>query len=215
MLHCNVIRISVVCLALLSSALTGCSTTIATSSNPNQGGITVHLGNGAVIWPFNPTQIGWSIENGYNTGPDHFHYEQYSFDFQRAGGTTGQTVLSPVNGTSVAFGPAYPGDGSSGQCVSISISGHSGYHMMVCHLVHPTVGSVTFGSRLGTVSGGSHGDHIHITLYCLDPSKADTIANSSLRKGIPFSDPWTIAGCDYPSNGSANQWQGSSVPCIP
>jgi hypothetical protein len=129
------------------------------------------LGNGATGWPFGARRGAWTIENGYNTGPDHgttgHEYELYSFDFQRSGGTTGQAIVSPVTGDAIDIGSAYPGDFSPGRCARISIDGYADHYMMVCHIAE-TVKSM-HGTRgvdmLGNVSGGPNGDHIHITLY--------------------------------------------------
>jgi hypothetical protein len=174
---------------------------------------TTSASNSVLGWPFDTSSGSWTIENGYNTGPDHTGYELDSFDFQHSGGTMGQTVLSPAARTSVDFGPAYPYDGSSGECVSISINGQSGYHLMVCHLTDPQTGAVTQGQTLGTVHGGTYGDHIHITLYYLDPSVPDVKANASQRHAQDFSGAWSIAGCPYPASGKADEWAGTAVPC--
>lgn len=179
-------------------------------------------GNGVLGWPFDTTQGRWNIENGYNWGPalggDHSGYELYSFDFQRSdGATTGQQVLSPVTGESIDFGSAAPGDFSSGHCARLAIVGtaYAGYYVMVCHLNSVKTGHITKGDVLGTVSGGPNGNHIHMTLYFLKSGTADIAANASHRQAIPFSVPWTIAGCDYPwsTDGRTNQWAKTPVPC--
>jgi len=176
------------------------------------------LGNGVIGWPFDTKHGQWTIENGYNTPPDHFGSELYSFDFQRSDKpTAGQEVLSPVTGTSVDFGPAYPFNGTTGSCVSIGIGGsaNAGYHLLVCHLDldHPVFGAITRGAHLGFINAVAN--HLHITLYYLDPGISDTRANDTKRKPIPFSDPWTIGGCNYPANASANQWANGPAPCGP
>lgn len=197
---------------------------------PSQG--TGQAGQARIGWPFDTSTGHWVIENGYNWntsngGLDHgcsttgqTCYEQYSFDFRLAGtsgSTIGATILSPASGALVEFGSAAPGDGTSGYCASISITGYSGYHVLVCHLqTRVQDRAVARGDIIGQVAGGKYGDHIHMTLYYLDPTAGgDTSANAPNRKATPFTDPWTIAGCSYPSNGSADQWGNPStaVPC--
>lgn len=165
-------------------------------------------------WPFDVHAGSWAIENGYNTDPDHHGYELDSFDLQRQDTTTtGQSVLSPATGDVIDIGSAFPGDYTSGHCARVSVTGYAGYYVMVCHLVSVTAGQVNRGDPIGTVAGGPNGNHIHITLYYLPPGTLDTTAYAADRMAVPFSAPWTIAGCSFPATGAANEWAGAAVPC--
>ncbi len=214
--------------ALLISALCvgGCTPALHGASSTTSA----QLGNGVLAWPFDTHSGAWVIENGYNWnasngGLDHgcssygqTCYEQDSFDFQISGpqgSTIGAQVLSPVAGSLVDFQSAVPGDGSSGYCVSIGVNSHPGYHVLICHLQREVSDrTVTRGDVIGQVAGGKYGDHIHMTLYYLNPSDGnDTVANASKRKAVPFTVPWTIAGCMYTPSGKTNEWAGTAVPC--
>jgi|GEM_PF-3951210 len=218
----NVACFVVVTLTFLAASLGGCSG----GSSGSSGGSTQHNDNGVLVWPFDTAQGAWVIENGYNWntsngGLDHgcsnlyeSCYELYSFDFQRrgpTGSTEGQSVLSPASGNVLDVSEAVNG---AGRCVRISIDGHDRYYILICHVDNPLTGHRDKGQPLGTVNARTdYGDHIHMTLYSLPPNTDDTVANASKRQAIAFTDPWTIGGCNYPSDGSVNQRHGDPVPC--
>lgn len=220
------------CIAILAIGVSLLGTLAACSpALPGVSGSTsAQVGNGALGWPFDAHAGSWVIENGYNWnssngGLDHgcssygqTCYEQDSFDFQirgPQGSTVGAQVLSPVSGSLVDFKSAVPGDGSSGYCVSIGVKGYPGYHVLICHLRNEVSDrTVTRGDVIGQVAGGDYGDHIHMTLYYLNPSDGnDTVPNASKRKAVPFTIPWAIGGCMYTPSGKVNEWAGTAVPC--
>lgn len=224
--HALAIPIMLLVSLVVSLASAGCGGPTLPGSGGSSGGASSPTGNGLLGWPFDPTQGSWIIENGYNWntangGLDHgcstlyeSCYELDSFDFQRrgpAGSTAGQTILSPATGTVLDVSSAVNG---AGRCVRIALDGHDGYYVLICHVDTPLTGHREKGQPLGTVNARTdYGDHIHMTLYYLTPGTADTVPNASKRQAVPFSEPWTIAGCSYPADGSANQWHGGSVPC--
>lgn len=174
----------------------------------------------------------WTVMQGYNTTPteggSHYncdpatlkdmpthtescsaHYQyKYSMDLVRADGTTsGQTVLSPVNGTIRWIDPAYGG---------MSIDLGDGYAFAYFHTILASglaAGQrITQGQYLGTVAppgGGGNGGtpHIHVTIW------TTTDGGNWSRTAVPFTDAQSLDGYDFPALSSTthNQYRGRTL----
>ncbi|MGH2531828.1 MAG: M23 family metallopeptidase [Thermomicrobiales bacterium] len=163
----------------------------------------------------------WYISQGYNTsaaqGGSHYNcgdaasgsqscsqYWQYkySLDFARpGGGTAGQTVLSPVNGTIRWIDLAYGG-------MSINLGDNYAVAFFHADLAPGLAAGQTVrqGQYLGTVAGpggGGNGGwpHIHFTIW------STTDGGNWSRIAVPFTDEHSLEGVDFPASGDSNRNQ--------
>ncbi len=174
----------------------------------------------------------WTVMQGYNTTPteggSHYNCDpatltdapthtescsayyqyRYSMDLVRAdGNTSGQTVLSPVDGTIRWIDPAYGG---------MSIDLGDGYAFAYFHTVVASglaAGqTIHQGQYMGTVAppgGGGNGGtpHIHVTIW------QTTDGGNWSRTAIPFTDDHMLDGYDFPALASSthNQYRGRTL----
>lgn len=174
----------------------------------------------------------WYISQGYNTSPkegwSHYNCDtatakdaisqsttcsagwqyKYSFDLRRSdGNTTGQPVLSPVNGTIRWIDNAYGG-------MSIDLGDGHAIAFFHANLASGLAGgqAVRVGQHLGTVAAaGAAGNggtpHIHIGLW------KTTDGGNWSRISVPFTDEQRLDGYDFPalSESTRNQHWNKTV----
>ncbi|MDQ3043953.1 MAG: M23 family metallopeptidase, partial [Chloroflexota bacterium] len=174
----------------------------------------------------------WTVGQGYNTSPrdngTHYncdpvtlkdqpsqstscraHYQyKWSMDLARAdGNTSGQTVLSPVNGTIRWTDPAFGG-------LSIDLGDGYAYALFHASLASGLAAGqpVRMGQTLGSVAppgGGGNGGwpHLHVTLW------QTTDGGNWSRNAVPFTGAMAMDGYDFPSLGetSRNQYWGRQI----
>lgn len=178
-----------------------------------------------VKWPF-PSGAAWYISQGYNTSPvtgwSHYNCDaaalkdaishteacsaqyqyKYSFDVKRVdGNTSGQPVLSAVNGTIRWIDQSFGG-------MSIDIGDNHAYAFFHADLAAGLAAgqTVTQGQLLGTVAppgGGGNGgtSHIHVTLW-----QTNDQGNWS-RNAEPFAGSYLMDGSSFPAQAESVQNQ--------
>ncbi len=166
-----------------------------------------NAGSGGIIWPVSGGE--WSIMQGYN-GSSHQNQDSlwqyyYSLDLVRNdGGTAGQTVYSPVNGTVRWTDP-----GSGGMSIDMG----DGYAVAMFHVTFDgslQAGTpVSQGQPIGTISGsGGPGfagtPHLHFTLWTSDDN------GNWDREAEPFVGKYAISGMEFPDTGGRQQHSGTT-----
>ncbi|MBA2276336.1 MAG: SH3 domain-containing protein, partial [Chloroflexia bacterium] len=159
----------------------------------------------AIVWPVRGGE--WEISQGYN-GSSHVNVDglwqyQYSFDLARTdGGTAGQAVYSPVDGTVRWYDPSTGG---------VSIDMGDGLAFAMFHAEYDAGiaegEAVSQGQYLGTISGpggGGNGGfpHLHITVW-----ETNDGGNWS-RMAVPFTGRTAISGVEFPNSGAGNDHRG-------
>jgi len=177
-------------------------------------------GNQTIRYPFTGSK-SWKIKTGYNAPPPSDHtpngYQRYAFDVvTESGSPVGEEVVAPATGTIAWMDPNDKGIGmewsrNDPNCMAISIKNHQDFFIVTCHVkfnkIYKHGDGIQQGVPIGTVGpqdARSSEPHIHIALY----QAKSAAAGPAERTPIPFADPWQISGCNYPSNGQANQYQG-------
>jgi uncharacterized protein YgiM (DUF1202 family) len=158
-----------------------------------------------IAWPISGGE--WEITQGYH-GSSHINSDgtwqyDYSFDLARSdGGTAGQAVYAPVNGTIRWFDPGTGG---------VSIDLGNGYAVAMFHAEFDgslQVGqSISQGQYLGTIAypgGGGNGGfpHLHLTLWATDDG-----GNWS-RSAVPFTGQNAISGVEFGDDGTYSDHAG-------
>jgi hypothetical protein len=197
--------------ALLLSSV---ASIVPTFTNPTS----VDAATRMIKMPF-ASGANWTISQGYNTGPTGgSHYNcattgcswkyKYSFDLVRSdGNTSGQSVLSPVNGTIRWIDEYYGG---------MSINLGNGWAVAYFHTTLKAglaAGqSVVQGQYLGAIAppgqGGNGGyPHLHITLW------RTTDGGNWSRDAKPFTGEQSLDGYDFPAlaDSQTNQYRSRTV----
>lgn len=163
--------------------------------------------SGGIIWPVSGGE--WSIMQGYN-GSSHQNQDDlwqyyYSLDLVRNdGGTAGQTVISPVNGTVRWTDP-----GSGGMSIDMG-DGHAVAMFHVAFDGSLQAGTqVSQGQAIGSISGpGGPGfagtPHLHFTLWTSDDN------GNWDRDAEPFVGKYAISGMAFPDTGGRSQHSGTT-----
>jgi hypothetical protein len=166
-----------------------------------------------VAWPVDVRTQSWIISQGYNHGASGDHgdptnfSQTYGMDLTLQGdgaGTAGQPVESPITGN-IAYTYS-PGHDNSGTCAAIQ---SSTFEVSLCHMTLSV--SVPSNVQQGQVIGTIHedpegGNHLHFNLRTI----------GTIHNPIAFTGAYAIESnlCDYPSNGTTNQYYGTVVTCL-
>lgn len=156
-------------------------------------------GGGASTIIFPVQGGGWTVIQGYNGGTHQGTY-QNALDLARVGGgTAGQTIVSPVDGTVVWSDP-----GSGGILIDMG----NGYGVAMFH--------VTFDGDLGRGSSVSQGQAIGAISapggngYAVTPHvELDVWDIASGRVSSPFTGANALSGNELPNDDSYNQYGGT------